>query len=125
MPNITPIQAFSPQLIAAQGLAGSSSLTATLNLTAGWEVYVPFRGVQNANVTAGPEIRAYRSFDGGTTYETSPSAAFAIARNSGVDSTITLRLDTGQWALQIVSGGPNTATVAILTQVSITAISVI
>lgn len=115
-------QAFVATVLAETGLAGSSSLTATVNITAEWERYVPFRAVQAANVSAGPEIRVYRSTDGGNNFDSEPAPQFVLTRGGNSDNRLAVRLDTGQYAIELVSGGPNTATLALLTQYSVTSV---
>lgn len=117
-----PVQAFAATLLAATPIAGSSSTTVTVNMTAGWEIYFPVRTVQAANVSAGPEIRCYRSMDGGATFANVPMPSFGIVRAASGDNIISCRLDTGMYAIQLMSGGPNTTTFIVSTQMIITSI---
>ena len=121
----TPVVAYAAAVLSGTGVAASTNLTVTINVTAGWEVQVPVRAVQAANVSAGPEIYAFRSYDGGTNYENVASTGFSVLRTSSGDSTKTLYLPTGQWAIQLLSGGPNTATFAVNTLFVITAVQLV
>lgn len=56
-------------------------------------------------ITAGPECYAYRSADGGTTYETVPYVGRSIVRNAAGSDRVDLVLPTGYWLLRVVSGG--------------------
>ncbi len=70
-------------------------------------------GVQpnTTTLSAGWEAYAYRSTDGGNTYETVASLGFSIARNPNVSDRKVLRLDTGYWLLRVIAaGGSVTAT---------------
>lgn len=104
---------------------GSSWVTANFQITAGWEIRIPFQGVMAANVSAGPEIYAYRGIQnlGGTpTYETIASRAKGINRRASGNDVTTITLDTGYWCLALCTGGPNTATVGALTGEVVTGI---
>lgn len=122
----TVIQAFLPTMIAGTGIVGSSSITATFNITSAWEAQIPIRTRQQVTTcSAPPEIRVYRSTDGGVSYANVPLPVFSVPLLAGSEQDLTIRLDTGQYAIQLVSGGPLTASFAILTQYVITALQVV
>jgi hypothetical protein len=77
------------------------------------------------NVSAGPQISVYRSLDGGLTFDTVAIQPLGINRQSGGVATISLKLETGQYAVQVLSGGGSSATwtIAVLTQQTLTSIS--
>ena len=106
-----------PQLAYRAAPIGGTAMGQSANLsiatsTGAWEMRIPFIGVQpnTANISAGWEIYVYRSTDGGATFETIPTAGMSIARNPNVSERKTLRLDTGYWALRVISGGNVAAT---------------
>lgn len=119
-----PIFAYQSTLLAGQGVGQSAAITVTFNIPNAWEAHIPVRAVQGTNVSAGPEVRVYRSCDGGVTFENEPLVAgrLAFQRTSGGDKTVALRLDSGQYVIQLWSGGPSTATFFIYTQAILTAV---
>ncbi len=106
-----------PQLAYRAAPVGGTAMGQSANLTiatsvGGWEGRIPFVGVQpnTANISAGWEFYAYRSADGGNSYETVASVGFSIARNPNISDRKTVRLDTGYWLLRVISGGNVAAT---------------
>lgn len=90
------------------GSAMGQSVNATIPITVpGWEARVPFRADQGntANISAGPEFYAYRSTDGGATYETIASVGISITRNPNGTDRKALTLSTGYWLLRVITGG--------------------
>lgn len=118
----TPVANWVASLMAGTAVNQSSSLTATVSLTGGWEIQIPV-AVQFSNVSADPIINIYPSMDGGATYDTTAMASFSIARVATGKGQASIRLSTGQYALQLLNSGPNTATFMVLTQLLITAIA--
>lgn len=118
----TPVATWVATIMAGTAVNQSSSLTATLNITAGLEVYVPV-AVQFSNVSADPVVFIYRSMDGGTTYDTTSMGSFSIGKIATGKGQASIVLATGQYALQLLNSGPNTATIMVLTQLVITAIN--
>lgn len=121
-----PVLTWIATIMAEAGLAGSSNLTATFQITSGWEVRIPFRGVQAANVSAGPEIWIYEAvaFAAGTPkFSTVPLAQIGLTRSASGDDTSIVRLDTGIYCARLISGGPNTATVGLLTAQVLTGVN--
>jgi len=117
-----PVIAWTASIMAGSAVNQSSSLTATVNITAGWEVQVPV-ACRFSNVSADPVISFYRSTDGGANYDNTPMSAFSINRVSSGTGRLTISLPIGQYAIQMLNSGPNTATFQVLTQVVITAIN--
>lgn len=63
---------------------------------------VVFSGTPGATVTAGAiTVEAYESTDGGSTYETSPSIAFAIAATASTAFRTVRELPPGKWKLDV------------------------
>ena len=121
--NSIPVGAWVASIMTGSGANQSSNLTATINITAGWEAQIPVQ-VQNSAVSADAICEIYPSMDGGTTYDTTPMTAFAIQRVSGGGTgQASIRLSTGQYALKFITSGPNSQTVKVLTQFYITAIN--
>jgi hypothetical protein len=122
----SPIETFVAALQAAGGLAGSSFVTCTqVNCTAIWERRVPFWGVQASNVSAGPELWVYEAVANyaGTPPCTTQPLVTAIPFKASANDTVVVRLDTGLYTLVLCSGGPNTATVGLLTCMDVTGIN--
>lgn len=107
----TPQLAYRSAPISGTAMGQSSNLTIATSV-GGWEARIPFVGVQpnTGNISAGWELYAYRSTDGGNTFETIASAGMSIARNPNTSDRKTLRLDTGYWLLRVISGGNVAAT---------------
>lgn len=119
----TPVITWTASLIsAATGTNQSTSLTTTVSITNGWEVQIPVK-VQFSNVSADAVINAYPSNDGGVAFDSNPAFSISIARASGGGQRQTsLRLPVGQYALQLLNSGPNSATFQVLTAMVVTAI---
>lgn len=120
----TPVITWSSTIQAGIGIGQSSSFTFTIHLTQAWQCVVPIQVRFPTNVSAGPQISVYRSLDGGATFDTVPIQPLGINRQSGGSATISLKLETGQYAVQILSGGGSSATwtVQVLTQSILTSI---
>lgn len=119
----TPVIAWTASLIGgATGVNQSSSLTTTVNITGAWEVQVPVQ-IQFSNVSADAVINAYPSNDGGATYDSNPAFSISIARAGSAVRRTSIRLPVGQYALQLLNSGPNSATFQVLTAMVVTAIS--
>lgn len=119
-----PILAWVSTILASTGVNQSSNLTATVHVTQGWEVQIPFRA-QFSNVSNDPIVSIYPSSDGGANFDTQAMIQFAIPNvNSGTRiSQFSVRIPTGQYAIQITSSGPNSQSFQILTAQVITAIN--
>lgn len=120
--NSTPVTAWVASIMTATGVNQSSSLTVTVNITSGWEIQLPIQ-VQFSNVSADPVISVYPTMDGGANYDTTAMATFSVARIGSGTGRASIRLPVGQYAIQILNSGPNSASVAVLTQAVITAIN--
>jgi len=117
-----PVLAWTASLIgAATGTNQSSSLTTTVSITNQWEIQIPVK-IQFSNVSADAVINAYPSSDGGATYDSNPSFSISIARTPAATAQTSIRLPLGQYALQLLNSGPNSATFQVLTQMVVTAI---
>lgn len=119
--NSTPVITWVAALLTGGAVAQSSSLTITVNLTSGWEIQVPVK-CQFTTVSADPVISVYASSDGGATFDTVAFSAFSIARVTSAASQASVRLPVGQYCLQLLNSGPNTATFFVQTQQVLTAI---
>ena len=119
----TPVMAWVASIMTGTGANQSSNVTATIQITAGWEFQLPVQ-CQFSAVSADPVILIYPSMDGGTTYDTTAMTSFSIARISGGGlGQASIRLSTGQYAIQMQTSGPNSQTFKILTAAVVTAIS--
>ncbi|MEM3040422.1 MAG: hypothetical protein QXG97_00160 [Nitrososphaerota archaeon] len=119
-----PVIAYISTVQSGIGLAASSFYTFTVDLRHAWEAYFPVRVVMAANVSAGPEVRCFLSTNGGTQFASEPLTAtrLAFVRASNAQVQDWFRVETGIWAVSIVSGGPNTATIIVETAMVITSI---
>jgi hypothetical protein len=118
----TPALAWTASLLGSfTGANQSASLTVTVNLTQGWEVQIPVNA-RFSNVSADPVINAYPSNDGGATYDSNPAFSISIARAAGAIRQTSIRLPVGQYAIQILNSGPNSASFQVLTAMVVTAI---
>lgn len=119
----TPVIAWTAALLTSGGgVNQSASLTVTVNITGAWEVQVPV-SIQYSNVSADAVINAYPSNDGGATYDSNPAFSISIARAASSVRRTSIRLPVGQWALQLLNSGPNSATFSVLTAMVVTAIN--
>lgn len=118
----TPVLAWTASLLGSfTGANQSSSLTVTVNITQGWEITVPVN-IRFSNVSADPVINAYKSNDGGVTYDTTPAYSISVARVASGQGRASVVIPVGQYALQILNSGPNSASIQVLTAVIVTAI---
>jgi len=123
MPTVsTPISTWIASIMAGSAVNQSSSLTATVQITAGWEIQLPI-SIQFSNVSADPIVSVYPSMDGGARYDVTAMTSFSVGRVSTGRGQASIRLSTGQYAIQILNSGPNTATIQVLTALVITAIN--
>ena len=119
----TAIKAWVATLNAGGFISHGQSLTVTVNLTAGWEIQIPLGARYGTNVSLASAVFAYPSNDGGVTFDTEPIAAASIPAIASVNKVASLRLTTGQYAIQIQSSSPST-TFFVLTQEVITAFNI-
>ena len=119
-----PILTWGATIQAGIGIGQSSSYTFTIHLTQAWQVVCPIIVRFPTNVSAGPQISVYRSLDGGNTFDTVAIAPLGLARQSGTFQQVSLKLETGQYAVQVLSGGGSSATwtIQVLTQQYLTAV---
>ena len=106
---------------APTAVAGSSYITCTVVAPGVEELRIPCYFVQAANVSAGPEVRVYRSDDGGATFDTVAAPLFSITRAASTQDQKTVVLDGGVYAFSLCSGGPNTCTLGVNTAEVLTA----
>lgn len=119
----TPVLAWVASILTATGVTQSGSLTVTVNNTSGWEVQIPIR-IQQSNVSNDPVVNVFASDDGGANYDTAPMTSFALPRVSGGGVTqATIRLPTGQYAIQLLNTGPSSSSFSVLTQIVVTAVN--
>ena len=124
MATAIPVETWAATLVSGVGIGQSQSYTFTVNITQAWEVRIPVQVFFPTNVSQGPQINAYRSTDGGVTFDTVPLQPLGLPRQSGTSNRISLRLETGQYAVQVLSGGGSAATwtIQVNTQELITAV---
>lgn len=119
----TPVAAWVATLLALTGTSQSSNIYVSVSITGGWEIQIPVQ-VRMSAVSADPVVSILASMDGGANYDTTPLTSFSISRISGGGTVQgSVRLSTGQYLLQMTSSGPNSQSIAVLTQLVITAIS--
>ena len=118
----TPVVAWVASVMAGTATNQSTSLTATVHITGGWEIQIPV-AVQFSNVSADPVVSIYPSMDGGATFDTTAMTSFSVGRVATAKGQASIRLSTGQYAIQLLNSGPNTATFMVLTQLVISSIN--
>ena len=76
------------------------------------------------NVSAGPQINVYRSMDGGVNFDSVPLQPVGLPRQSGGSARVSIKMETGMYAIQFLVGGGSTATwtCQVLTQEITTAV---
>lgn len=89
--------------------------TATLDLRTAEKFWLPFRGVQGGSADEGPEVYIYRSTDGGASFESVAVDSYAFATAVGSDGRKIIEIEGGLYALAMVSGGGDTATMGLET----------
>lgn len=122
----TPVSTWVATLLAlaSGGVNQSASLTVTVHLTQGWEIQIPIQVSHQANISADPVVNVFTSNDGGVTFDSNPFISFSVARASGGGGRIqSLRLTTGQYCIQLLNSGPNSAFFGVLTQLVVTGVS--
>lgn len=117
----TPVVTFVAQLLtlANGGVAQSGSLTATVHVTAGWQIQIPILFSHAGSISADPLVNVFSSMDGGVTFDSNPFITFVAPRVPGATGggrQTALRLSTGQYCLQLINSGPNSANFGIGTQ---------
>jgi hypothetical protein len=117
-----PTLAWTASLNAGQFLSHGQSLTVTVNITNGLEVQVPFGARYGSNISMPVGVFVYPSSDGGANFDTEPMVAFGINAVASVVKQISVRLPTGQYAVQMTASSPS-VTVFVLTQQIITTIT--
>lgn len=118
----TPQVAWVASLLTATGTAQSSYIYVSISMTGGWEFQVPVQ-VQLSSVSADPVVSVWPTMDGGANYDTTAFTSFSIARTTGATVRASIRLSTGQYLLGILNSGPNSSSIAVLTQLIVTAIN--
>ncbi len=109
-----PVQVFVGTYVGGGGTSGSTFLTFSFANTGGFDAYVPviITSPGTTSISAGAEVTAYRTTDGGTTWETvgtvgvvfpKPTIAAQVQRRD-------LYLTTGQYLISVMVGGGNSTT---------------
>lgn len=109
-----PVQVFVGTYVGGGGTSGSTFLTFSFANTAGFDTYVPviIRSPGTTSISAGAEVKVYRTTDGGTTWETDgtlttvfskPTAASQVQRQD-------VYLSTGQYLISVCVGGGTSST---------------
>lgn len=120
----TPVLAYVATINSGIGIGQSANFTFTVQVPSAWQTKVPIMVRFPASVSAGPIFNVYRSTDGGLSYDTVPLSPASLARQSGGSAQQSLKLETGTYAVQVLSGGGSAATwtIQVLTQEVLTAI---
>jgi hypothetical protein len=116
------IKAWRATLHSGTYLSHGQSITVTVNITQEWEIQVQVGVVFGSNVSLGPGIFVYPSSSGANNFDTEALVGFSIATTASANRRASIRLTTGQYAIQVVASSPS-VTVYIHTQEVITAIS--
>jgi hypothetical protein len=116
-----PVLAYVATLMTASRAGPGQSVTATVFITAGWEMQLPV-WVRFSRTSGDPVVFVYPSSDGGANYDSTPMVSFSIARIATGTAQASVRLPTGIYAIQIQASGGETASFQILTAMVLTAI---
>lgn len=129
MATAVPVQCYVAALMGVTGSATGQSahISLTFQITGQWQIEWPIVACQpnTANLSSGPEVRIYKSFDGGASYSTLPVPTYSIPkRQAGRDILAVGPLTTGTYVMQLTSGYgvASTWSWAVNTAVCITAI---
>lgn len=118
----TPVLAWIAELLTAQVIKYSTAITASVNITSGWEVQIPVY-MKFSNVTADAIVDFYPTYDGGVSFDTSPMASFAIPFLANSICRASVRVPTGQYLIAVRNNSHNSATVWIQTSIVVTAVN--
>lgn len=124
MSNAIPVKTWVATLNAGGFISSGQSLTVTVNLTQGWEIQVPCGVRYGSNVSLASAVFVYPSNDGGTTFDTVPLLAYTLPTGASLNKNASVRLTTGQYAIQIQSSSPSTS-FYVLTQEIVTAYNIV
>jgi hypothetical protein len=105
-----PVETWAATIQAGVAVGNSGSFTFTVHITQAWQIKIPVLIRFPTNVSAGPQINVYRSMDGGNTFDTTPLQPLGLPRQSGTFQQTSIKLETGQYAIQVLVGGGSTAT---------------
>jgi len=117
-----PVLAYVATILAGSSVAQSSFATVTLNFPNAWEIRVPFR-VQQSQVSNDPMVFFYRSYDGGSNFESQPTITMAIPNTASGFTVKGISVPGGIYAVKIGTSGPSTQTYAVQTIEVVTAVS--
>ena len=126
MPTVvsTPVMVSQAALFAATGMAQSiNSNTVAIDARGAWEVIVQGQ-IQYSDVSNDAVIHVYQSLDGGANYDLQSMMSIAIPMQTVAPriGRVSARIPQGQYILQIVNSGPNSATITLPTYVVISAV---
>lgn len=123
MPTVVsnPVKTWLDTLSAGGFISHGQSFTCTVHLTQGWEIQVPIGVRHGTNVSLASTINVYPSSDGGVSFDSVPQMAFSIPTLASGRQVLSIRLRTGQYAIQVQVSSPS-CTVFALTQEAITAV---
>jgi hypothetical protein len=127
MAAANPIITWASTIQAGVPIGQSGSFTFTCHITQAWQIKIPIGIFFPSNTSAGPQINVYRSTDGGVSFDSVPLQPYGLPRQSSGSQRISIKLETGQYCVQVlVGGGPGTGaqtwSVNVNTQELITAI---
>jgi hypothetical protein len=120
----TPVKTWVASLNAGGFISHGQSLTVTINITGVWEIQIPIGARYGSGVSLASPVYAYPSNDGGATYDTEPIAATSIPATVSVNKISSLRLTTGQYAVQVQASSPS-VTFFVLTQEILSAFNIV
>ncbi len=109
MATAIPVLTWASTIQAGVPIGQSGSFTFTVHITQAWQIKIPVGILFPTNVSAGPQINVYRSQDGGVNFDTVPLQPIGLPRQSAGTQKVSLKLETGQYCIQVlVGGGPGT-----------------
>jgi len=107
-------QTFYTGVFSTSGATGESVwFTASISIPQAFEAFIPVKYISPTNLSAGAECWAFRSMDGGTTYETtfttSGTLVGVFSPTGGTTMIKNINLPRGTYLIGILSGGAGVA----------------
>lgn len=98
--NSTLVVAWQSQISAGGSVSAGSSTTFSVNVTAGFEVWLPVK-VVFSRASADIQVSAYSSNDGGANWDTTALSSMAVGRVATGTGQATVRLSPGQYIIRV------------------------
>lgn len=106
-----PIWAYLSTLLSGTAMGQSANLSVIVAIS-GFDGFFNINVNQpnTANISAGPEVYAYRGTGQGASYATIAGPSASVIRSPNGKDNIPIRLESGNWVFRIISGGGSAGT---------------